>query len=143
MSTKPCKVTTSISKYLQCETHKIVLQNPSIKSEQDFRAEHGQEQWKSQTVEARAEALTGHADLDQAFNFFENERKGMLELHNRNTAQATYIRRVENLIALCIRIAAIADHDASLFSPKLRELINQFNREQAEMADDLAEALKL
>lgn len=72
-----------------------------------------------------------------------DERLAMRELRVVNQAQQKAFQHMNKLIALCARIAVLVDKEASLFSPKVRELIAEFNVTQADMTECMQEALKL
>lgn len=80
-------------------------------------------------------SLLGTDDLEQAIKNINEERAGMREIHDENTALKIYNRRLRLIVDYALQVYETVEGDAGVFlTSKAREGIRK-SREQFEQAE--------
>ena len=99
-----------------------------------------------QLTKAKIEAyrMCGTANILEAFKQIEDERGEMLSLHDRNTAQALHIKRLDELLRTTNAIITEIEKNGMMFlPPSTKNMIAKYKAAWYENEAQLAEALKL
>jgi hypothetical protein len=100
----------------------------------------------AELIEAKKIAfrVCGTTNIEQAFQLVEQERVAMVELHDRNTAQAIHIKRLDDAFQSINTLIAEVEKMGEMFlSARARAAIVRYRGAYAEIERRLQEALRL
>jgi hypothetical protein len=96
------------------------------------------------TAKKEAWRLCGTTNLIQAFKQIEAERISMLTLHDRNSALALHIRRLDEILRTTNTIISGVEETGQMFlATSTRNAINRYRELYADVEKRLQEALSL